>query len=104
MLITLHELTRRFTTFLLVTGMPESPTTNHFTIDELAQLLALSRFSRRPIKRRLNDKGLADGADDVTHLLAQIQSHPQIARIQQIAFQIEDGMRRNQIKPRKPPK
>ncbi len=57
---------------LMRSHMPDAPlpfdALDRFTIDELAQILALSRFGRRPVKLKLHDKGVLDlglGADSL---------------------------------------
>jgi hypothetical protein len=64
-----------------------------FSVGELAQILALSRFSRRPVKLILHSKGLPNHSQAFESFIAAVPSHPQFGRISELADLIAGALR-----------
>lgn len=73
---------------------------DRFGLDELAWVLAASRFARRPVKKHLHAKGLPSHAQAATDFLAQIAKHPRFAEIHERSIGVEHNMRDRARDPR----
>lgn len=90
--LTARHPVRLMLSFMHDTNLP-SDALHRFTVTELGQILALSRFSRRPVKKLLHAKGLSDSTESVDAFLKLINSHPQYKSINELADIIEMPLR-----------